>query len=627
MSFLAPAAFFLGLLLPVIVALYLLKLRRAEREVSSVYLWRKMVRDVEANAPWQRLRPSLLMILQLLFILAMMFALTRPFIWSEGLSGEAAILIIDSSASMSAVDSQPSRLEAARARARQLVNDLPDTARVTIIEAGQEAAVRLSSSRDRRQAHLALDSIRPGSGGSDLTVALELASAIAARQPGTEIVVLSDGRVELPKRLAVRGRLRYLPVGSSGENQAVSLLNLEPRPSGALAAFIQVSNYGSQPAARTLSVYADGQMVNAYDLSIPAGGEQPVLVEDLPASVGQVEARLDGSDLLPVDDRAVAVPPAARKARVTLVTPGNLFLQTALDLLPGVDLLEVAPDEYTGQTAADLTIFDSIPSPETLPGGALLFIAPTRSTALFNVTGTAKTPTPRAVDTADPLLQNVSLAGINVLDASALTLPDWAAPVVAGDTPAGSTPLLFRGEADGRRVAVLAFDLRHSDLPLQPAFPLLWANLTGWLLPGMGSEIPTRVVSGEPVSFNLPEGQSAQITRPDGTTVSVQSEGGRVTYADTTALGVYTVNWGEGQRAQFAVNLFSPAESSLKPADSLAGLETQGGTAAGGPLVGMREYWRFLAFLALGLLVGEWLVYQRAALARIKDWLKQHLRR
>jgi Ca-activated chloride channel homolog len=58
MNFLAPGAFFLGLLLPVIVALYLLKLRRVEREVPSTYLWRRMVRDVEANAPWQRCAPT-----------------------------------------------------------------------------------------------------------------------------------------------------------------------------------------------------------------------------------------------------------------------------------------------------------------------------------------------------------------------------------------------------------------------------------------------------------------------------------------------------------------------------------------------------------------------------------------
>ena len=79
MNFLAPAGFALGLLIPVIVAFYLLKLRRTEREVSSTYLWRKMVRDVEANAPWQKLKPNLLLLLQLLFLAALILAIVRPF--------------------------------------------------------------------------------------------------------------------------------------------------------------------------------------------------------------------------------------------------------------------------------------------------------------------------------------------------------------------------------------------------------------------------------------------------------------------------------------------------------------------------------------------------------------------
>jgi hypothetical protein len=70
MNFLAPAAFLLAALLPIIVLFYLLRLRRTEQVVSSVYLWRKMVRDVEANAPWQRLRRNLLLLLQLLFLIA-----------------------------------------------------------------------------------------------------------------------------------------------------------------------------------------------------------------------------------------------------------------------------------------------------------------------------------------------------------------------------------------------------------------------------------------------------------------------------------------------------------------------------------------------------------------------------
>ena len=78
MSFLTPLAFALAALAPVIIALYLLKLRRTERSVSSTYLWRKMTRDVEANAPWQRLRRNLLLILQLLVLAALIFALRTP---------------------------------------------------------------------------------------------------------------------------------------------------------------------------------------------------------------------------------------------------------------------------------------------------------------------------------------------------------------------------------------------------------------------------------------------------------------------------------------------------------------------------------------------------------------------
>ena len=52
MSFLAPLALAGLAFLPVVVAMYLLKLRRDEAVVPSTLLWRQLVADVEANAPW-----------------------------------------------------------------------------------------------------------------------------------------------------------------------------------------------------------------------------------------------------------------------------------------------------------------------------------------------------------------------------------------------------------------------------------------------------------------------------------------------------------------------------------------------------------------------------------------------
>ncbi len=200
-----------------------------------------------------------------------------------------------------------------------------------------------------------------------------------------------------------------------------------------------------------------------------------------------------------------------------------------------------------------------------------------------------------------------------------IPLPPWARAVIVGD----STPLLFAGEVDGRRVAVLAFDLHRSDLPLQVAFPLLLANLTGWLAPGSGSDLPAQVAPGAAVALTLPpEVESAKVTRPDGSTARLVPEGGRIVFADTAQLGVYEVAWGETGQAGFAVNLFSPQESDVRPAEALpvVGAGVVGEEVR--PQGARREWWRPLAWIALALLMSEWLVYHRASLARLWGWLE-----
>ncbi|MFN2226678.1 MAG: VWA domain-containing protein, partial [Anaerolineae bacterium] len=644
MGFLAPAALALALLLPIIVAMYLLRLRRSERVVSSTYLWQQLVRDVEANAPWQRLRRNLLLILQLLFLASLVLALARPFAWSEGPAGQALILAVDTSASMAAIDAAPSRLDAARAEARRLVDGLPADARVTLIAAGEAPEVRVASALDRQPVYRALDGLRAGTGSSDLAAALELASALAGgrsgvEEPGTDIVVLSDGRVELPSRVAVRGRVRYRPVGSSGENQAIALLSLQDVPGEGLAATVQVANYGTAVAQRRLMLYADGGLVDAYDLEIPAGGRQAVVAQGLPAAAAVVEAWLEGSetegDILPLDDRAWAVHRQADPAPATLVTPGNLFLETALALLPGLEVTVVGPDDWEqAQTAQDaapaLTILDGhVPVTVTVPAGSLLFIAPPRSSDYFSVTGSVEQPLTRLVDGDDPLLANLDAAlpsssgGIGVMEAVRIPLPAWARPIIEGDVGGETVPLLFAGEPGGRRVVVLAFDLHRSDLPLQVAFPLLLSNLAGWLAPTGGLDLPAQVAPGSAVGLALPpDVAEATLTRPDGSTLRLVPEGGRALLDDTAALGPYRLSWAGQEQAGFAVNLFAPLESDLKPAETLPlpGLDAEGAKGAEAQRA-QREWWRHLAWLALILLLAEWLVYHRAALVTLRQKL------
>ncbi|MBN1639849.1 MAG: VWA domain-containing protein [Anaerolineae bacterium] len=630
MQFLAPAAFALALLFPLVVLMYLLRLRRTERVVSSTYLWRRMVRDVEANAPWQRLRRNLLLLLQLLALGAMVVALARPFTWAAGAGGEAAILVFDASASMSATDVSPSRLGAAKLEGRRLVDTLPDQARVTVIVAGSSARVLLSSSADRRQAHLAIDAIQPGKGGSDMASALELASAVAARQPETAIVVYSDGGVDLPGRLSLKGQVRYVPMGVSDDNQAIDVLSLRQTPGGqTLTAFVHLANHGDALAARRLTLHADGALIRAFDVVIPAEGQYATVVEDVPQDATVIEARLAPDDVLALDDRAWTVHRAEDRARVTLVTDGNLFLETALSLLPGLEVSTLPPAELgiwaaapEGADRPDLVVLDgTVPATVTLPASNLFYIAPPQSTPHFSVTGRVASPVPRIVNAADPLVTHVRVEQVSIMEAARVSVPLWARMVLAGDVGEERVPLLFLGEHDGQRIAVLAFDLRRSDLPLQIAFPLLLSNLMDWLAPGGGADLPSQVQGGAAVSFLAPPGvEQAVVYAPDGAATRVQATEGRFTFADTVQLGVYRAALGD-KEAQFAVNMAAPRESDVAPAASLP-IQGAGDTGGEEEARARREWWRPLGYAALVLLVVEWAVYHRNALARLASWLR-----
>src|SRR5690242_6273661 len=125
MGFLAPGIFLLGAaLLAAVVATYLLRPRRPVRRVSSTFLWLAALHDLEAQRPWRRVPPSLLLLLQLAALLALIGALARPYISTIQATGTFTIALLDASASMRATDVKPSRFDVARGRIGQMIEAL-----------------------------------------------------------------------------------------------------------------------------------------------------------------------------------------------------------------------------------------------------------------------------------------------------------------------------------------------------------------------------------------------------------------------------------------------------------------------------------------------------------------------
>jgi hypothetical protein len=576
MSFISPLALLGLVFLPAVVAMYLLKLRRDEAVVPSTLLWQRLVADVEANAPWQRLRRSLLLLLQLLLVLLLAALAARPFLERPAGLARELVLVIDTSASMAATDVAPDRLTAAKRLALDALRDLPAGGVVSVIAAGRTARVVVNATTDLGRVRAAVEDLAVSPASGDLGDALNLADALAARSGDAEILVATDAALATKPTTRLEHVVTVLQVGRDRKNQAIVALAVRGGSSGVTrSVFISIANLDIETSQRRLQLYGDGVLLEARDILLDPQTRSEAIIDDIPVDVEVVEVRLDAeaegaADALALDDRAWAVIPPDRLRRILLVSEGDPYLETALTYLPNTELYGVSAADYGPSTHPelfDLVIFEGT-VPDELPPTAVLAIAPTETNVLGEVVGTLKDPGIGSLDPDEPVLRYVDLSTTHIGSARKLALPAWARTIIPGP---GGVPLLYAGEVDGRRAAVLAFEPRQSDLPLQVAFPILVSNLAGELMGG--SAAPTEAVApGDPVSLPLPTGAtSLEVTRPDGSVIELSpgtGGGASVSFSQTDQLGVYT-----------AVPVFPDATPSPGPTSSASAAPT----GSGGP--------------------------------------------
>src|SRR5438046_2324372 len=160
MRFLSPLAFFFAFTIPIVIVFYLLKLKRKVRVVPSTVLWIKFIQDAKANAPFQKLKKNLLLLLQLLALALMIFALSRPYFAAKAKPSKLQIVILDTSASMQATDEPPSRFEAAKREALKLVSALGDNDRMMVVKAASHTAVVSSPTSEKDKLRRAINYLR-----------------------------------------------------------------------------------------------------------------------------------------------------------------------------------------------------------------------------------------------------------------------------------------------------------------------------------------------------------------------------------------------------------------------------------------------------------------------------------
>lgn len=591
MTFAEPAALGLVALAVPVLLLHVLRPRREQRIVPSTYLWRSVARPVSAARPWQRLRPSVLLALQLLAVALLALAVADPVRVTTTPLAEHTVFIVDASGSMAARDGDPDRLASAKDRAVELRRELPAGGVASIVVADERPRVVLTASPDPDAFTSALRPIEATAGAADWAGAFVLAESLETAGAEVGFHILTDGRLGDAEQRLIPPGSRHDIVGDRATNRAISRLAVEPR-GGDLHVRVSVANTGGAAATDRLRIDVDGRTQARVEVALGEGERRDIEV-DVPAG-DRVEAFLDGEDLLDADDHAYATAARRRALTVLLCTPGgggNPFLEGVFGASEGVTV--EACDGSRPGTGADLAVYDRVAVPAD-PGAPFVAIAAPDGVpaAGVAVVGTVEGPVITTVDPGDPLVEGLDLSEVAI--ASAQRLDPGAARVVVA---ANDVALLLRGSLAGVPWAAFAFAVGDSNLPLQVAFPILvdrlLTDLAGAALPPtdlvVGDALPVDPVAGGTVSAPggarnevVPGGPSPVATRPGFWTISAAGRPDRVV----------------------AVNA-DPGESVLAPAQAIL---TPARQARPGdrPATGHESLRHWLVWPLLAVLAGEW---------------------
>jgi len=631
---------------PTLVLLYFLKLKRREVPISSTLLWKRAVQDLQVNAPFQRLRRNILLLLQLLALAAVLFGLARPILSLRGGPGRRYVLLIDRSASMNAADANgKGRLEEAKRQAAALIDSLRGGSPMGFGRGGDEAMilafdrhakVMCNFTSDKVQLARALEAIEPTDGGTSLAEALTVARAFAQSSGADEnnrsateaaqLDLFSDGLIaDLSEISTGAGGLIFHKVGRSSDNVGVTAMQARRSYERAdeVHVFARLVNFGSQAVTCDVQLSVSGSVRAVRQVRIPptrpAGADRPREPGAVSVSfvlshsgAGIVSVRQLRGDLLAADDAAWTILPPPKKLHVLLVTSGNAALHLALKACPLAGLKVIAPGEFDRLTADagalpqyDVVVLDRH-APEKLPRGQYLLFGAAPADIGVKTPGVLSRQLLVDWRSRHPVLQFVSLDNLYAARAARMELPRDAAVLAEF----GLSPAMALVRRRGSAFLLVAFDVMQTNWPFEPGFVMFCYNATTFLGLEAGGRERSDLRVGEAIAIRSGAQKSATVTGPDGRIETLRPDGsGTFRYPRTDRVGVYRVEVPDHPTAYYAVNILDERESDVAPAEQIVlptgAVEAQPAE----PRRTNRELWPYLAMAALLLVCVEWFAY------------------
>ena len=683
MNFLSPTSLFLfGLAVP-IVALYILKLRRRREPVSTLMFWEELFKERQTTSLFQRLKHLLSLLLQLLFLILLVFAIAQPQFAFMTKAARQFVLIIDQSASMNAIEGTEgsTRLDTAKQRALRTVETLRFMDEMMVVSAHKRPIIHSPFTNHQKSLRAAINAIQPTDVGTNLEPAIDVANATAQTKSNPEIVIFSDFQsvsealLEKLNSKMEQGnqdtgesnreiKHRLIRIGKASDNVGITQFRVRKSLVNPFdyETLLRVVNASEKEKQFNVELYFDENLFDVRPYTLASGENRSEIFSNFTFEGGKLKAILDVNDALLTDNTAYATLPKREHISVLLVTEENPFLEKALTVDEQIKLTVLTPVKYEVDGLAEsanlqgkpknyqVVIFDRY-NPSTLGAGNYMFIYPPASPSALETSDTAlkwdigvalETPIITDWERTHPILRHVHLENVQIGEAYQMTPPATAQVLVRSF----EDPVLFIDTTPDRKIVFVAIDILQSDLPLRIAFPVIIANTIQWFQQGTGNQeyyLQTGEVLQQRIEplpkADLPQGVSSSvtITGPGDETWEIPIEQNEILFDQTQRAGFYEVKLTnrslteapapieaedsvleaasaeENGGTLWAVNLADETEAHIGTAPVIEDLLEESVLPRGAALLHYPP-WVYLVFIAVGLSVVEWFLYQRRSI-------------
>ncbi|MFE4349625.1 VWA domain-containing protein [Peribacillus butanolivorans] len=580
-----PLFFLLIIFIAAVILFYFFRKQYETTTISSNLLWEQVLNEWQAS-PWlHKLQHNLLFWLQILVLLLLMFSLVRPFWFQKGIPGDHLILIVDTSATMSAKDGELTRFEKAKQELMEMLKEV-DNQEVTIIEAGQKPIIRANHETNHAVLKKQTAALELTYDHENIDKALKLADSLSNGKE-TVIHLFSDRVVKDD----LSGLSENIPIdvhNFSSQNDNLSLLSFGTanRKEGITGVAV-VENQTKKDKTLQFQVTNGKEVLFTKKLSVKANSEKTV---DIPVLKEKpfYTASINANDNYSADNEMTAIQSAIYE-KVYAVGNVNAFLINALETI-GLDVIQLEDKE---KVRKDGVVIAQGMELEELGSYPLLFVNEAKK-------GKQKL-TEKLLGTDDPLMEYVQTEKIYIESTSPPINKQWTNVLVSGDFP-----LIQKGTYQGQPIIALNFSVADSDWPLQPGFPIFLYNSFQWLT--QQTNFLGYYQPGEEKWLNLgKDTQKLAIFSESGNnlnSVDLQKEG----FKAPSKPGTYEAISGD-QVFYFSV-LLDEREKSIVSAPSFS--INKKSTDMKEVSDNKQDYlWYWLACAALLLLMFEWEVYRR----------------